>query len=495
MCRERLKLTNLTHSVAERRQDANDRDKRRRIDEQEKREKIHAASLGQNEDTTTMRNGLDYVPVLQPTAQYQSAQQQQQQQQSPQNGSASGIKTESPSTTSAIPGFAPAAAGSILSTFANSLPNKVAPPVTTVRGKAGSSMFIKSAPRAGTAPARHGLPGGTAANSGAPTSSVIANRAAIRKANLSAAEMLKAELAGGLAGPPVGSGAEPEAAHADEEEAKLEGGVKAETEMDEAEAVDSSIPVKVEGEGDAIVSIESTATITEPDGTMDAILSKPSNADSAFVEEDVPASALNGEGAAVQADIEVEDSKKMTLDGDDSATADTKTDGNAASSPVRGKKRSADEAEIPANRSQAEAEDAKEAAGADDDNDDDEDADADDDDDDEDDAPGDVSIAVTAPAPIVTHKPAPLKVVGGNMVEQEDTVKLWEAGYKERYYEQKFGIKIDDADFRRGCAKAYVEGLAWVLAYYYNGCPVSSLSLERSSCISSAMLTCFTWHW
>ena len=49
--------------------------------------------------------------------------------------------------------------------------------------------------------------------------------------------------------------------------------------------------------------------------------------------------------------------------------------------------------------------------------------------------------------------------------------RLWEPGYKERYYEQKFGIKIDDVEFRRGCAKAYVEGLSWVLAYYYTGCP------------------------
>jgi 5'-3' exoribonuclease 2 len=50
-------------------------------------------------------------------------------------------------------------------------------------------------------------------------------------------------------------------------------------------------------------------------------------------------------------------------------------------------------------------------------------------------------------------------------------LRLWEAGYKERYYEQKFGVKLDDVEFRRACAKSYVEGLSWVLAYYYNGCP------------------------
>jgi len=48
-------------------------------------------------------------------------------------------------------------------------------------------------------------------------------------------------------------------------------------------------------------------------------------------------------------------------------------------------------------------------------------------------------------------------------------LRLWEAGYKERYYEQKFGVKLDDVEFRRACAKSYVEGLSWVLAYYYNG--------------------------
>lgn len=51
------------------------------------------------------------------------------------------------------------------------------------------------------------------------------------------------------------------------------------------------------------------------------------------------------------------------------------------------------------------------------------------------------------------------------------TPRLWEAGYKERYYEQKFGVKIDDLEFRKSIVKSYVEGLSWVLAYYYTGCP------------------------
>ncbi|KAI9716393.1 MAG: 5'-3' exoribonuclease 2 [Chrysothrix sp. TS-e1954] len=53
----------------------------------------------------------------------------------------------------------------------------------------------------------------------------------------------------------------------------------------------------------------------------------------------------------------------------------------------------------------------------------------------------------------------------------EDTVKLWEEGYGERYYEQKFHVSPDDHAFRHKVARDYVEGLAWVLLYYFQGCP------------------------
>ena len=52
-----------------------------------------------------------------------------------------------------------------------------------------------------------------------------------------------------------------------------------------------------------------------------------------------------------------------------------------------------------------------------------------------------------------------------------DTVRLWEEGYADRYYEQKFGVDPKDITFRNKVAKAYVEGLAWVLLYYFQGCP------------------------
>jgi len=56
---------------------------------------------------------------------------------------------------------------------------------------------------------------------------------------------------------------------------------------------------------------------------------------------------------------------------------------------------------------------------------------------------------------------------------QEDTVRLGEgAAWKQRYYFDKFGLKQEDlVEFLQAIRKSYVEGLCWVLAYYYQGCP------------------------
>jgi 5'-3' exoribonuclease 2 len=53
----------------------------------------------------------------------------------------------------------------------------------------------------------------------------------------------------------------------------------------------------------------------------------------------------------------------------------------------------------------------------------------------------------------------------------EDTVKLWEPGYEERYYSQKFGVAPEDTAFRHKVAREYARGLCWVLTYYMQGCP------------------------
>jgi len=60
--------------------------------------------------------------------------------------------------------------------------------------------------------------------------------------------------------------------------------------------------------------------------------------------------------------------------------------------------------------------------------------------------------------------------------EPEDNIRLWESGWKDRYYLHKFGVSNDKdpayfLDFRGQVSNEYVLGLAWVLQYYYQGCP------------------------
>ncbi|KAL3052088.1 hypothetical protein OYC64_004777 [Pagothenia borchgrevinki] len=54
--------------------------------------------------------------------------------------------------------------------------------------------------------------------------------------------------------------------------------------------------------------------------------------------------------------------------------------------------------------------------------------------------------------------------------EPEDDVRLWEDGWRQRYYKTKFDVEETDDDFRQKVVRSYVEGLCWVLRYYYQGC-------------------------
>ncbi|CAH0594498.1 unnamed protein product [Chrysodeixis includens] len=54
--------------------------------------------------------------------------------------------------------------------------------------------------------------------------------------------------------------------------------------------------------------------------------------------------------------------------------------------------------------------------------------------------------------------------------DKHDEVRLWEEGFKERYYESKFEVARDNLEFRYRVALQYVRGLCWVLRYYYQGC-------------------------
>lgn len=54
--------------------------------------------------------------------------------------------------------------------------------------------------------------------------------------------------------------------------------------------------------------------------------------------------------------------------------------------------------------------------------------------------------------------------------QAHDEVRLWEEGFKDRYYESKFDVTSDNLQFRYSVALQYVKGLCWVLQYYYQGC-------------------------
>ncbi|KAI7907648.1 XRN 5'-3' exonuclease N-terminus-domain-containing protein [Cokeromyces recurvatus] len=54
--------------------------------------------------------------------------------------------------------------------------------------------------------------------------------------------------------------------------------------------------------------------------------------------------------------------------------------------------------------------------------------------------------------------------------EPEDEVRLWETGWKERYYKTKFNLTLTDRDEIRHIVQSYCEGLVWVFKYYYLGC-------------------------
>lgn len=53
----------------------------------------------------------------------------------------------------------------------------------------------------------------------------------------------------------------------------------------------------------------------------------------------------------------------------------------------------------------------------------------------------------------------------------EDRVRLWEPGWRERYYVNKFRVQASDVEFVRELVRAYAAGVSWVMLYYYQGCP------------------------
>ncbi|CAG8595042.1 4622_t:CDS:10 [Acaulospora morrowiae] len=53
----------------------------------------------------------------------------------------------------------------------------------------------------------------------------------------------------------------------------------------------------------------------------------------------------------------------------------------------------------------------------------------------------------------------------------DDPIRLWEPGFKERYYKDKFDIDLPNERFCADLVKSYIEGLCWVLQYYFQGVP------------------------
>lgn len=56
--------------------------------------------------------------------------------------------------------------------------------------------------------------------------------------------------------------------------------------------------------------------------------------------------------------------------------------------------------------------------------------------------------------------------------ENEDKVRTWEAGYRDRYYKTKFHVQTEEEvnQIRREVTRAYLEGISWALLYYFQGC-------------------------
>ncbi|THH12914.1 hypothetical protein EW146_g7247 [Bondarzewia mesenterica] len=219
-------------------------------------------------------------------------------------------------------------------------------------------------------------------------SDVVANRAAIRMANLSAAEMLKAEMASAM---PVKRSAPP---------SKPAPIVPPPLAISETLASTNASDVDVPGLGSG--ALEDSHSSAEP-----MTPTKPA--------EDADA---DGEADIFMASI---------------ASVDVAASMKLSETHVVGSKRSFDEA----------AEDLV------------------------DDSLGDEDEDEEAPV----NKSLAFKVNADGTVEQEDTVRLWEPGYKERYYRQKFSIESTDLEFKKKLTTFYVEGLAWVLCYYYQGTP------------------------
>lgn len=69
--------------------------------------------------------------------------------------------------------------------------------------------------------------------------------------------------------------------------------------------------------------------------------------------------------------------------------------------------------------------------------------------------------------PVVVHT----GTVKSGFIDTDESVRLFEPGYHDRYYQHKFHVSTKDISLlKKDVVKCYVEGIAWVLLYYYQGC-------------------------
>lgn len=78
----------------------------------------------------------------------------------------------------------------------------------------------------------------------------------------------------------------------------------------------------------------------------------------------------------------------------------------------------------------------------------------------------DNSESTISSVPIVSNG----DVVSGT-IDTDEATRLFEPGFRERYYINKFHIREDEIEsLRKDMVRCYIEGVYWVLKYYYQGC-------------------------
>ncbi|CCD25387.1 ssRNA exonuclease RAT1 NDAI_0F00680 [Naumovozyma dairenensis CBS 421] len=78
------------------------------------------------------------------------------------------------------------------------------------------------------------------------------------------------------------------------------------------------------------------------------------------------------------------------------------------------------------------------------------------------------SVSGTATPSAVVVSNGPIK---SGVIDTDEAVRLFEPGYRERYYKAKCYVSDEDIEsLRKGMVKSYIEGVSWVLLYYYQGC-------------------------